>query len=225
MADYENYKIVDAEKLDSALHSLAQSIREQSGVEGDLAFPEPNGFKEAVDSIQKGIIPTGTISITKNDTYNVTDFAEALVNVQPSSDYIKKSDTKIYATQFACGIYRPSSTITTSKISITVGFKPKMFYMRNIEGINNTSENYYVSVMWMMLDNNYSYIMCMPNGVDEMRTGGPVGVYYQSSAARVTWSNGVKHCLTATENGVAGNSEGTSFYCQSRKGFQWFAWG
>ncbi len=179
---------------------------------------------DAINKVKSGYIkPSGNINITTNGTHNVRQYENAVVNVQPSSDYIKKADTNIYTTKFACGIYRPSSTITTSNISITVGFKPKIFYMRNIEGIQNNTSTYYVVALWMMLDNDYAYIMCKPNGTDDARTGGPMGVYYQSSAARITWSNGASNCLTATESGVKGS--GTTFYCQGGKGFQWFAWG
>ena len=43
------YKVVDAEKLDANLKSVADKIREKSGTTDDLAFPQ--GFKDAVDAI------------------------------------------------------------------------------------------------------------------------------------------------------------------------------
>ena len=49
MADY---KIVDAEKLDSDLTSVANAIRRKSGTTAKMEFPE--GFEEAVENIQSG---------------------------------------------------------------------------------------------------------------------------------------------------------------------------
>lgn len=76
MADY---KVVDAEKLNSDLSAVANSIRAKAETNGDLIFPD--GFISAVEGFQKGIIPTGTKNITTNGTHDVTEFASALVNV------------------------------------------------------------------------------------------------------------------------------------------------
>ena len=43
-------------------------------------------YAEAIVNVP-GIVPTGTINITENDTYNVSDYAEAVVNVQGSGGY------------------------------------------------------------------------------------------------------------------------------------------
>lgn len=48
-----NYKVVDAEQLDSDLASVADSIRTKGGTSGKLAFP--SGFKSAVEAISTGI--------------------------------------------------------------------------------------------------------------------------------------------------------------------------
>lgn len=44
-----NYKVVDAEQLDNDLTSVADAIREKSGTDDSLAFPE--GFVSAVEGI------------------------------------------------------------------------------------------------------------------------------------------------------------------------------
>lgn len=51
-----NYKVVDADKLDADLGSVADAIRKKGGTEDELAFPA--GFKSAVEGI-KGSLPDG----------------------------------------------------------------------------------------------------------------------------------------------------------------------
>ena len=46
------YKIVDADKLDADLTSVANTIRGKSGTTGEMSFP--NGFNDAVNSIAVG---------------------------------------------------------------------------------------------------------------------------------------------------------------------------
>lgn len=227
MADY---KVVDAEKLNSDLSAVAKSIREQADPNGGLLL-FPDGFISAVNGIQKGIIPTDIINIDSNvSDYDITYGKTLNVNVQPSSEYIKKTDTNLYTTKFACGIYRPPSDTQISNVSITVGFKPKIFYMRQVEGINSASTRYYIVAMWMMLDNNYAYFEGKPDGSTNTVTGGPVALYLQNNnntkTARSTHSNGTKNRFTATDNGVKGSgSSESNMYCATGKGFQWYAWG
>ena len=46
------YKVVDAEKLDADLKSVADKLREKSGTTEEIEFP--HGFNDAVDAIQTG---------------------------------------------------------------------------------------------------------------------------------------------------------------------------
>ena len=72
-------KLVDSAQLDADLEDVADAIRTKGGTSAALAFPA--GFVSAVEAIQTGITPTGTINITQNGTYDVTALAEAVVNV------------------------------------------------------------------------------------------------------------------------------------------------
>lgn len=73
-------KVVDSEVLDSQLEIIADSIRTKGGTSAPLTFPQ--GFKAAIDAIPSGgITPSGSISIDENGTYDVTEYAEAVVDV------------------------------------------------------------------------------------------------------------------------------------------------
>ena len=78
-----DYKVVDAEALDSALKSLADSIKNKSGVTGDLAFPEPNEFKSAVDRITAVINDTNPTTITSNGNHATGGYSHVQVDVPP----------------------------------------------------------------------------------------------------------------------------------------------
>lgn len=79
-------KVVDSSNLDRGLTAIAQAIRSKGGTEDQLDFPD--GMKQAIDDIETGISPTGSVNITANGTYNVADKATAVVNVEAGVDYL-----------------------------------------------------------------------------------------------------------------------------------------
>ena len=69
-------------RLQNAKASIKSSI-ENKGVTVPSAT-KLDGYSTLIDSIQTGITPTGTISITSNGTVDVTNYASANVNVSGS---------------------------------------------------------------------------------------------------------------------------------------------
>ena len=73
-------KIITKKTLEDA----ADAIRTKAGTSDPIA---PEDFDDAIDAIPTGTTPTGTIQISSNGTYDVTNYASAAVAV-PSGDPI-----------------------------------------------------------------------------------------------------------------------------------------
>lgn len=66
-------KIITKKTLEDA----ADAIRTKAGTSDPIA---PEDFDDAIDAIPTGTTPTGTLSISSNGTYDVTNYASAEVN-------------------------------------------------------------------------------------------------------------------------------------------------
>ena len=90
------YKIVDAEKLDSDLKTVADSIRAKGGTNTTLSFPE--GFNSSIASIKAQKEEQAKIeNITDNGTYTITpDEGKALSSVVVNVKAKKEEQEKIF---------------------------------------------------------------------------------------------------------------------------------
>lgn len=77
-------KVIDSAKLETAITATADAIRAKTGSTDKIPWDADTGMSGAVESIATGIEPTGTLNITDNGTYDVTEYASAEVAVPDS---------------------------------------------------------------------------------------------------------------------------------------------
>lgn len=98
---------------DTDLTTVADAIRTKGGTSSALEWP--SGYAQAIDNIPSGIIPIGTIPITSNGTYDVTNYASANVSVESSGGGLEPILT------YPIGALTTTSTTGTSAgVTITV---------------------------------------------------------------------------------------------------------
>lgn len=212
---------------ESNLSDVADAIRAKAETSGGLVFPD--GFISAVEGIQKGIIPTGTKSITTNGPHDVTEFASAWVDVPPTipDGYVKPignltdalitrtSDTQVHYANIPQGYYvKDGFTITEWKTG-------------QIQGTNTNGNSLTVK---------YSDIGFIPTTVALiMNTGSPptngvlsfftlVGVgsrcLYRTNSSTITAPSNVH--ATVNSNGITFPSPNSSVK-YTNNNYRWFA--
>ena len=84
-----------ASEIDRIKAAIAAAYQAVGNKGGTIPSAEnAANLAQAIGSIQTGITPTGTKSITTNGTHDVTNYASANVNVPIPSGYIKPTGTK-----------------------------------------------------------------------------------------------------------------------------------
>lgn len=83
--------------VNSEMTGLGDEIRKLSGLSKLLSIPE---MREALHNVKLGITPTGDIEINENGTFDITNYANAIVNVEDGgrSDNLKKWDVNVAST-------------------------------------------------------------------------------------------------------------------------------
>ena len=165
--------------------------------------------------------PSDSTTILSNGTYDIAEYASAVVNVPTTTTTSGICD----CTQYKAGILEVDTDTLISSISITdIGFKPKVFLLRIGGGIVTTTKNKnYMTSTWFMTNNSGTLLSSTVNGSSHPATCNEFA-YYTGTAAQLSVSNSSKHCLTPTSNGVTGSGT-SSIYLKSGLAYYWYALG
>ena len=82
--------------LNAVFQDTADAIRSKTGKNGLIV---PRDFADEIDSIETGIEPSGKLYINENGTHDVTNYAEAEVDVKASQELTKVNLTGSSLTQ------------------------------------------------------------------------------------------------------------------------------
>ena len=94
---------------DSSLNSIGSAIRSKNG--SNTGY-KPSEMAAAINALEMGITPTGTVNISQNGTVNVTQYASAAVNV-PNS-YAAGDEGKVVSNGALVAQTARSSQITSN---------------------------------------------------------------------------------------------------------------
>ena len=132
------YKVVDAEKLDADMTSVADTIRTKGGTTEQLAWPD--GYNAAIEAIQTGggFTPPSTIELDPDEVYRTTRPADWLPMPTPGDD-------EIY---FLCHVRPNRQGLFYVQLGSNGSFAVE--YGKMVDGVfvadgkaQNTSSNYY----------------------------------------------------------------------------------
>lgn len=205
-----------------------RTIEPTPGVDDYIPFPNqnyveypkgyyPNDFRVKALLQEKTVSPKLWVN-TFVEPDNGYALSRVIVNGYTIPDnYIEKGSTVLYVTKSAEGTYTTGSSDTfLGDINITVGFKPKIFLLLALSGLDNDATNKYaMNASILIADNNYNILL--------KRT---TGIYYGSGyGGRTAQSSAASNTFSFTSNGVQGG-DSSLFYAQGgAKTFNWYAWG
>lgn len=145
---------------DSSLSGIGSAIRSKNG---SNTVYKPSEMAAAINAIDVGITPTGTVNISQNGTVDVTQYASANVNVPNSyvagdEGKVVSNGTLVVQTARASDITENGTYDTTLNDEVVV----------NVEGAGGVSLGYFLEdfdATWTDRSNDppYSYAFIMPN--------------------------------------------------------------
>lgn len=131
-----NYKIVNADQLDSDLALVADSIRTKAGKTEKLAFPD--GFKSIVDGISTGVtvqVKTGTVTGVSGSAKTVS------CGFKPDAVFFTGRDA-IMRADVHCGVAFTEANVTSMT---TLFCTSSSSYLFSILTVGQTSSGFSVS--------------------------------------------------------------------------------
>ena len=205
----------EIDRIKAAIAAAYQAVGNKGGT--IPSAENAANLAQAIGSIQTGITPTGTKSITANGTHDVTNYASANVNVPIPSGYVDLSTLNLHCTQYNSDEFASKGSRIDS-VSITVGFQPKIFLVRNnaaVRGTSSTANKYWMLSSLMVYDDA---------GHVHHRTS---FVYYSGSSSSYKYAGGQSNTnyFEPTATGVQG--VGTVVYMNDNETglYSWYAWG
>ena len=157
---------------------------------GDLKIdPIPSNF----------IIPSGDINLSANGLYDVSAYINAIVNVSNLTRYTSNT------VNISGNLYGVQTSYDTSKLKITVGFKPKIFIFR--------PQSYSNGLTLGKFDSSYNIIAQSFNVFDGITADGSMGRIYTTFITKLTGSSSSLSTSVTLSGGEGTLSVGgTGFY-------------
>jgi len=104
--------------LTAVLQDTADAIKSKKGTSAKIC---PRDFADEIASIPTGITPTGTLNITSNKTYDVTQYASANVNVPgstPTGKVIAETNGEYDVTNYATAEVTVGTSLVVNHLAV-----------------------------------------------------------------------------------------------------------
>ena len=131
-----------ANKLNAVLQDTADAIRSKTGSNGLIT---PRDFADEIDSIQVGIVPSGSLAITANGQYDVSAYAQVNVNVSAQVEMVNPGSSNFTAIV---------GNIKTAKTEVGQSFQWVGIPLNIADGWD-----YHLGVKFSNYDNDKSFVL------------------------------------------------------------------
>lgn len=202
MADYVRVPATDWQ-------DICDSVRGKTGGEEKLLSGQ---MATEIDGIETGITPSGSINISTNGTYDVTEYAEAVVNVASSG-----GASAIYS-----GSFTPAENVLKVEIDVGGSFTHFVCYAiasvtgNSIKATGGVIADVETPYCWGMSSNNSGASMIViPSSSDNTSDG---GYYFIMNNTRVTMNTDNVVINTSTASGTCLG------YFIAGVTYLWYAW-
>lgn len=106
---------------------------------------------------------------------------------------------------FTSGYFEADEDTSISDVVINLGFKPKVFVIRNYGGVQSTTGTYYLTSSFFIKTENDDYLLTQMSDGNANYSRTTMFTYYNGGKACAGQSASVVNTFVPTENGVSGN--------------------